>query len=145
MKTGIRDIFTKVAVCALFAAIGSSASAQNYPVWPNFQIGPTSGQVVLIGVGIAAVGAGIGVGVYYAVRHNRSLKGCTTSGPNGLQLLNQGDQQTYGLIGEVADIQSGERVRISGKKEKREAGVPPIFLVERVNKRYGSCAATSGR
>ena len=141
MKTGIRNIFTKVAVCALFAAIGSSATAQNFPPWPNEQIGVTRGQEKLIVAGIAASGAGIGIGVYYLARHNRSLTGCAVSGPGGLELQGQGDQETYKLVGEIADIQPGERVRVSGKKEKKQSGAARIFLVEKVSKKHGACLA----
>ncbi|HEY1903019.1 MAG TPA: hypothetical protein VGG56_11330 [Terracidiphilus sp.] len=52
---------------------------------------------------------------------------------------NRGDQQTYSHLGETAGIKPGDRIRISGKKEKKNSGVPQQFLVEKLNKDYGSC------
>jgi hypothetical protein len=34
--------------------------------------------------GIALGGAAIGVGVYFLVRHDRSITGCAVSSPNGI-------------------------------------------------------------
>jgi len=140
MKTQLFSLFIKVAVCALMGAVVSSARAQNLPGWPDEQIGISKGQERAIVAGIAASGAAVGIGVYYLVRRNRSLTGCAVSGPGGLELQNQGDQETYGLVGEIAGIQPGDRVRVSGKKEKKHAGVVRVFLVEKHKKARGSCA-----
>lgn len=100
---------------------------------------PTSTDVAWIGVAIGAIGAGIGIGIYVAIRHNHSLTGCAVSGANGLQIQSQGDQQSFALIGEVAGIKSGDRVRVTGKKVKSNAGAPRQFLVEKLGKDYGAC------
>lgn len=100
---------------------------------------PTKSDVVWIGIAVGAIGAGIGIGIYYAVHHGHSLKGCAVSGPDGLQLQTEGDHQTYVLVGEVAGIKSGERVRVSGKRAKKTAGATPQFLVETLSKDYGAC------
>jgi hypothetical protein len=100
---------------------------------------PTKSDVVWIGIAIGAIGAGIGIGIYYAVHHGHSLKGCAVSGPGGLQLQSQGDQQAYALVGEVAAIKPGERVRVSGKKAKATTGAGPQFIVEKIDKDYGAC------
>jgi hypothetical protein len=63
---------------------------------------------------------GIGIGVYFLLR-SPSITGCVASGPPGLSLQNEGDQQTYMLGGDVAGIKAGGRVRISGKKKKKAA------------------------
>jgi hypothetical protein len=93
------------------------------------------------GVLIALVGAGalIGVGVYFAVRHH-SLKGCASSGPGGMQLLNEGDKQTYALAGDVDRIKAGNRVRISGNK-KKSTGNSRQFVATKLSKDYGPCKA----
>jgi hypothetical protein len=105
---------------------------------------PTKSDRVWIVVGVVAIGAAIGIGVYLAVRpHSRGVVGCTSSGPNGLQLVSESDQQTYVLAGEVSSIQSGERVRVSGKKQKSEAG-PRQLIVEMLAKDYGACKAQPG-
>jgi hypothetical protein len=137
LKTEHRSVVAKAAICALLAALAATkpATAQS----GSLTLGPSKSDVVWIGVAIAAIGAGIGIGVYYAVRHNHSLTGCAISGASGLQLQSEGDQQSYALVGEVAGIKSGDRVRVSGKKEKSNAGAPRQFLVEKLGKDYGAC------
>jgi hypothetical protein len=49
------------------------------------------------------------------------------------------NQQSYVLVGEVAGIKPGDRVRVSGKREKKNAGGPQQFLVEKLTKDYGVC------
>ncbi len=131
--------------CALLLSFSQTANAyQSIPPWPNFDIGPSKGQVVGVVVGIAAVGAAIGVGVYYAVRHNHSLTGCVVSGANGIELSNEGDHKTYGLVGDMAAIKAGDRVRVSGKKQKKGSGDAWPFLVEKVSKDFGPCPVSAG-
>jgi len=45
------------------------------------------------------------------------------------------------LSGQVADIKPSDRVRVSGKKEKKKAGAPQQFLVEKLSKDFGACTA----
>jgi preprotein translocase subunit Sss1 len=130
MKAELRLIVAKVAICALLLTAAAKPAKAEFI---------TSGQVAWIGVAIGAIGAGIGIGIYYAVRHNRSLTGCAVSGASGLQLQNAGDQQSYALIGDVAGIKPGDRVRVSGKKEKGKPGASRQFLVEKLGKDYGAC------
>jgi hypothetical protein len=103
------------------------------------QIGVTRTQAGWIGVGVAAIGAGIGIGIFYAIHHGHSINGCALSGPSGLELQNRGDQQTYALIGEVAGIKPGDRVRVSGKKSKANSAATRQFLVEKVSRDFGPC------
>ena len=102
---------------------------------------PTHSQVVLIFVGVAAIGAAIGIGIYYAVRRNgaASITGCAVSSDAGLSLQREGDQQTYTLLGDTAGIKSGDRIRVSGKKRKEYPSGKRDFLVERLAKVYGPC------
>ena len=122
MTTKNRSILVIGLVWTLLTIGGAPAISQ--------QIGVTRAQERWIVVGIAASGAAIGVGVTYVIRHDRSLTGCVFSGGNGLELKSQDDEQTFSLVGEVADIKPGERVRISGKKQKKNAALPREFLVE---------------
>jgi len=131
MNAGPMKILAEVAVCALLVTGTTEQAVANSL--------PTKSDVVWIGVAIAAIGAGIGIGIYYAVHHNHSLNGCAVNGANGLELQNKGDQQTYGLVGAVNSIKSGERIRVSGKRVKNTAGPIPQFLVEQVSKDFGSC------
>ena len=132
MTTKPRNIIAGILLSALLPLTTTTARAQ---VGYKLTKGTEAGVVAVI----AGVGVGIGLGVYFAVRHNHSLTGCAVSGANGLQLQSQSDQQIYALVGDIAGITSGERVRVSGKKEKRSDGVPRQFLVEKLNKTYGSC------
>ncbi len=98
----------------------------------------SKGQVIGIFVAVAAVGAAIGVGIYFAVRQPPSITGCARSTPNGVSLLNEGDQKTYMLMGDTALLKTDERVKIKGKKKKDSSG-KPTFLVDKISKDYGAC------
>jgi hypothetical protein len=133
MTAGHRNILAMVAACALLVTATDTAKAQ---------IGVTNSQARWVAVGIAAIGAGIGLGIYFAVRpHRHSLTGCAGSGPDGPELVSENDQQVYALAGEIAGIKSGERIRVSGNKEKKSAGALPQFRVEKLNKDFGACKA----
>jgi hypothetical protein len=67
-----------------------------------------------------------------------SLQGCVSSAPNSLLLFNEGDRQTYDLIGETNPVKAGQRVKVSGKKKKDTSG-KRYFLVEKLSKTYGAC------
>ena len=88
---------------------------------------------------IVGVGALIGLGVYYAVHHGHSLRGCASSRPDGIQLLNESDQKTYLLGGNVNGVKPGDRVRVSGDKQKNGGGGRQFFL-KKLSKNYGSCS-----
>ncbi len=67
-----------------------------------------------------------------------SLNGCVSSAPNSLLLLNEGDRQTYDLVGDTAAVKAGQRVKVSGKKKKDTSG-KRYFLVGKLSKDYGVC------
>ncbi len=138
MKAGHRNILAKVLISALLVATATEPAVAIRPRPANSI--PTQTQVAWILVGIAAIGAAIGIGIYFAVRpHGQRITGCAGSGPNGPQLVSESDQQIYALDGDLAGIQAGERIRVSGKKEKKTAGAPRKFLVEKTAKNLGSC------
>ena len=96
--------------------------------------GKTAGVIIaLVGVGVL-----IGVGVYFAVHHGHSVKGCASSGSGGMQLLNESDQRTYELAGDLDGIKVGNRVRISGNKKKL-SGNTRQFVATKLSKDYGLC------
>jgi hypothetical protein len=118
-------------------------------VWASFFAAPvrvkaqkivSNGEIVGAVVGIAAAGAVIGVGTYYLVR-KASITGCAVSNQNDIELRNEGDQQTYTLLGDTTDIKAGERIRVRGKKKKKESSAGRKFLVEKLVKNYGPCKA----
>jgi hypothetical protein len=95
-------------------------------------------DAVEILIAAVAIGAALGVGIYFLVRQPPSISGCAASGPDGLTLRNEGDQQTYTLIGDTAGVKPGDRIKVSGKKKKDPSGRHD-FLVEKLKKDYGAC------
>ncbi len=96
----------------------------------------------------ASVGASVAVGVIVLVEVNKShhnIKGCVTSGPNGLEVQVPQDKgfETYDLTGVTTDIKEGDLVRIHGSKEKKAKGSAGdrVFQVQRLSKDYGPCKA----
>jgi hypothetical protein len=100
---------------------------------------PTQNQVTGIIIAIVAIGAGIGIGVYFLVRRPPSLTGCAVQGSSSLTLENETDHQVFMLIGDTPNLKVGERVRVTGKKQKKDASGARTFLVEKLNKDYGAC------
>jgi hypothetical protein len=142
MNTKTRKLAAVVAVCVLLAPAERRVLAEKHadqtPLFTG-SIGPSTGEIVGIAVGIVAVGAAIGVGIYFAVKHNHSMTGCTRSTTDGLTLTTESDKQTYALTGDVAGIKPGNRVRVSGKKSKEKSTGTNQFLVEKVSKDFGAC------
>jgi hypothetical protein len=134
MKPPIRHRFVVLLFCASLLLLSAKPAAASIP---------TQGQVVLIFVGVAAIGAVIGVGIYYAARHNGagSLTGCAIASDTGLSLQHEGDPFTYTLLGDTAAVKPGERIRISGKKRKAYPSGNHEFLVDKISKVYGPCKA----
>lgn len=104
--------------------------------------GPTTGQAVGILVAMVAVATAIGVGIYFIARRPPSVTGCTASNGESLTLLNESDQQTYALSGNISSIKSGDRIHVSGKKSKDASG-KHSFVVNKVAKDYGACPAAA--
>ena len=90
-------------------------------------------------VGIVAVTAAVVLAVVYFARKPPSIIGCASSTPDGLTLLNEGDRQTYFLSGEVSAIKPGDRIKVSGKKGKKNPPANRSFIVEKTAKDLGSC------
>ncbi len=109
------------------------------------QIGISKGQGEAIIGGIAGAGAAIGIVIYVAFSRPRSIKGCAVTGPNGLELKNEGDGQTFQLLGITSDVKLGDRVRVQGKKKAigKSSSGNPTFLVVKLAKDYGACKIPS--
>jgi hypothetical protein len=130
MNASVNRRLAIVLVCVLLVTTTKPAMADDQIV--------SNTDVALIVAAIVAIGAGIGIGIYILARKAPSLTGCATSSADGLQLLNEGDSQTYMLTGAVSGIKSNDRVRVKGKKLKR-ASNHRQFLVEKVAKDFGVC------
>lgn len=140
MKSRLRFRLLVVLLCVVLAVVTVPVQAQ----WSSIgNIGPSKGEVAGVIVGIVAVGVAIGVGVYFLVRKSPSVTGCAVTDRSGLELQNEGDQQRYLLTGDTANIKSGDRVKVSGKREKKTKSGERDFLVEKVSKDYGHCKVSS--
>lgn len=140
MKRTNRKFSAVVALCALLAPADSSILAQRPRPRPqSIAYGASNGEVAGIIAGIAGAGALIGILAYVAVKHNHSVTGCARSGPDGMTLTSEPDKQSYTLIGDVANIKSGDRVRVSGKKGRDKSSATRKFLVEKVSRDFGPC------
>jgi hypothetical protein len=141
-----RDILLRAFVLLLAALffVTTLPAAQAQAAKPvtksdTFNIGPSKGEVIgVVAGGIAAIVV-ITFLVYHGVHHGGSIKGCASTSPSGLQIVNDGDQLPYALTGELASIHPGQRVRVSGKKIKGDATYRK-FVVEKVKNEYGPCA-----
>ena len=140
MKRTNRKLSALVALCALLAPADGTLLAQR----PRAQSSIVSnGQVAGAIAGIAGAGALIGILAYVAIRHNHSVTGCARSGPDGMTLTTEPDKQSYTLMGDVARIKAGDRVRVSGKKGKDKSSATPKFLVEKVSRDFGPCEVSA--
>ena|ERR1035437_896802 len=92
-------------------------------------------------IAIVAVTAVLTVAIVYVVRHDPSITGCATSGPNGFTVTDEGGQETFMLIGDIAAIKPGDRIKVTGKK-KKDGGATRNFVVTKFNKDYGACKVT---
>ncbi len=130
-----------VLLVALFVnSLGSDVAGQERPHAAFEGLG-VAAKGTLITVALVATVTGIGVGVYFAVQQAHTVKGCTIDNPNGL-LLQTKDGKTYVLLGNTTKIKADERIKVTGTRRKKIAGITdqPSFVVEKLNKVYGSCS-----
>jgi hypothetical protein len=139
MHARLRTSFTILLICAELLATTDTAIARTPR--PDSSVFLTNNPNKLLGIslGLAAAGAGIGLGVYFVVHHKHNLTGCAATTADGLNLVTDGDKQTYALFGEIAGIKSGERVRVSGNRNTKDATGLRRFAVERLSKDFGAC------
>ena len=94
---------------------------------------------VVVGVvAVVAVGTVILVELH---KDHHSVKGCVFVGTNGVQVQNESDHKMYTVTGATQNVKPGDRVRLSGSKEKQPKGstAARVFVVEKFSKDYGSC------
>ena len=91
-------------------------------------------------IGGVAGGAAGGAGLLYWKLHNRAkLQGCVAG--DGDRLVNEKDNQTYGLTNKQGEtLKAGERVELLGKKTRNASG-EPTFEVHKMSRDFGSCTA----
>lgn len=132
-----------VLVFALLAnSLGEDSRAQQRPD----AVLDGAGVNTKVALGVTALVATvslIGVGVYVIIQHAHTVKGCVSDDPNGL-LLHTQDGKTYVLLGATTNIQADTRIKVRGRKRKKIEGVTdePSFVVEKLDKTYGSCSVS---
>jgi hypothetical protein len=128
---------TAVRLAIAFAAIvflPYGAKAQYAPGTVGSPGYGSSGKAIGIGVGAAAGGAGL---LYLALHHHGSVEGCVSQSAGKFSLTDS-KGKSYSLLADPADVKSGERLQLSGKKSSAPDGAS-TFEVKKVLKDKGSC------
>src|ERR1700722_6530149 len=97
-RTGIASM----AALSSFLLCGAQSSPTSCK--SSGSIGPSNAEGVGVTVAAAAV---IVVGVVVLVEVNKShhtIKGCVLSGPDGIQVENEGDKKIYALVSSPANV-----------------------------------------
>ena len=94
-------------------------------------------------IGIVAVAVAlvvITVVVVHESRKKRTVTGCVTSGANGMSVTDEKDKRIYALTGNTADIKTGDRVTLHGKKVNPKGAKTPLsWDVSNETKDFGAC------
>ena len=107
-----------------------------------------SGKAIGIGVG-AAAGAAIGVALLVRHHHHNAEKtqsyvtGCTQSIPDGINLTDEKDNQTYSIVTNSKSLKAGERITLKGVLVATDGSGNPTFQMRSVIKDYGTCGTAS--
>jgi hypothetical protein len=131
----LKRLTTALLLCGFCGLMAKPAEAQAANQIANELV------LVVVVLPIVIVGGGISFLIYYDVHHSHFIRGCAVSAQGGLQLQNEGDKQTFMLTGLTPDIKPGDRVRLKGKKSKKDSSGNRSFLVEELVKDYGPCKA----
>lgn len=142
MSSAVFRCMALVLLCVL--SLSRDASAKIHPDAVLTSIGG-KGKTALVAAAISAVGAAIGVGIYFAIRQSHVMKGCVVTDPNGLELQKAGSDQTFLLLGATKGLTSGDRIKVHGSRKKKVAGVTdsPSFVIDKLDKDYGTCPVSS--
>jgi hypothetical protein len=130
-----------VILAALFVnSLGQDVAGQERPRPESSGLGAKAGAS-LITVALVGTFSGIGAGIYFAVQHAHTVKGCVIDDPNGLSLQLQ-NGKTYVLLGATTNIKADERIKVTGTRRKKIPGLTdePTFVVEKLDKVYGTCS-----
>jgi Na+-transporting NADH:ubiquinone oxidoreductase subunit NqrD len=128
-------------ICAILMPTHAEAKVRPHAAFDGLGAGSKATLIIVTLVTAAAL---IGVGVYFAIRQGHTLKGCTAKSANGLELLTK-DGRHFVLLGATTGIAAGDQVKVTGSRKKNVAGITdsPSFVVDQLNKNYGSCAVAT--
>jgi hypothetical protein len=136
-----RSLRLPIAIALIGALLSFTSRPAKAQIGNIGNIGISKGQAVGIFVAAGAIAVGIGVIIYFVVRTPPTITGCAVAAPAGLALQTEGGHQTFALLGETAAIKPGDRVKIKGKRQKKDAAGNRSFLVTTLKKDYGVCSA----
>jgi len=125
--------------CVAVGPTGCTNGLQN----KNVSFGPSGAQVAAAAIG---VGAAVVVTVVLVNHHSHhTVKGCVSSGQDGLQVQTQGDMKIYALAGNTANIKVGDLVKFHGTKVRKvkDSAGNRTFTVEKISRDYGPCKLNS--
>ena len=142
LRATTRRMLAIVTICVLLMTATESSRAQATTHAFLDGAGQTTKSSLIIAALVTAV-ALIGLGVYFASRHGHSVHGCVEHSPDGLE-LHTDDGRSFLLLGDTTGIQAGDRVKVRGSRHEKLDGVSerPSFVVETLDKDYGSCTVT---
>ena len=125
--------FARLVACGGLCAVSLVARAQ--PGVPGLTNSINKG--IEIGVPVASA---VAVAVIYGVVYSRHrLEGCAVAVGGAIELRGKGGQQNWILSGDTASIRPGERVLLSGKREKGSRSGSREFAVSRLREDKGPC------
>ena len=133
MRAGFRRAVVIALIC-VFASVALSKPAKA----ESLQTAATQIVVAIVVIPIV-LGATI---LYFALRAPR-LTGCVVQAAEGLEILNEGDSQTYLLSGDTASLKVGDRIKVVGKKDKKSKAKLRPFTMTGLKKDYGACKVPS--
>jgi hypothetical protein len=123
-----------VLVVALCMALAIPARASNDPFGDQIR-----GAIIgIVAVSVALVV--ITVVIVHESRKKRTVTGCVASGANGMSMTDEKDKRIYALTGNTADIKTGDRFTLHGKKvNPKGASAPLAWQVNKETKDLGAC------
>lgn len=133
MRAGFRRALVVVLICLFASVLCRPAKAQ---VSSRDAIADEVKEDITAAVIVIAVV--IGATLYFVLRQPR-FTGCVVQTADGLELTSEGGSQTYLLSGDTTGFKVGERIKITGKKQKKNASGPRPLLVTSLKKDYGVC------
>jgi len=127
-----KSIWRAVLVIALSLAVATPATANNLD---------NAGRNIVIG--IVAVTAAVAVVLTVVIMHeskkDKTITGCVKSGPSGMTIADEKDQQIYALTGNTVGITPGDRMSLMGKRAKPKGDQPRVWVATSLTRDFGVC------
>jgi outer membrane protein OmpA-like peptidoglycan-associated protein len=89
---------------------------------------------------VIGIGAGVVIGTVALIEifhHKRTIRGCVSEGPDGLQIVDEKTQVKYILRGKQDLAQPGQNTAIRGRKKHKKHQL--YFVVKKVRADFGPC------